>query len=149
MREFIAEALNEAVKEQDKRQACTLRLINTAIKDRDMAVRGTGKDKIGDDEVLAMLKTMITQREESSRQYEQAGRLDLAKQEREEMEIIRSLMPTQLPEEEVRKAVKDVVADIGANSLRDMGKCINALKQRYPGQMDFCRASGVVKELLQ
>ncbi|MEP0519959.1 MAG: GatB/YqeY domain-containing protein [Hyphomicrobiales bacterium] len=149
MREFIAEALNEAVKEQDKRQACTLRLINTAIKDRDMAVRGTGKEKISDDEVLAMLKTMISQREDSSRQYEQAGRLDLAKQEREEMEIIRSLMPTQLPEEEVRKAVKDVVADIGANSLRDMGKCINALKQRYPGQMDFCRASGVVKELLQ
>lgn len=149
MREFIAEALNEAVKEQDKRQACTLRLINTAIKDRDMALRGTGKEKIGDDEVLAMLNTMITQREDSSLQYEQAGRLDLAKQEREEMDIIRSLMPTQLPEEEVRKAVKDVVADIGANSLRDMGKCINALKQRYPGQMDFCRASGVVKELLQ
>lgn len=149
MREFIAEALNEAVKEQDKRQACTLRLINTAIKDRDMALRGTGKEKIGDDEVLNMLKTMISQREDSSRQYEQAGRLDLAKQEREEMEIIRSLMPTQLPEDEIRKAVKDVVADIGANSLRDMGKCINALKQRYPGQMDFCRASGVVKELLQ
>lgn len=149
MREFIAEALNEAVKEQDKRQACTLRLINTAIKDRDMALRGTGKEKIGDDEVLHMLKTMISQREDSSRQYEQAGRLDLAKQEREEMDIIRSLMPTQLPEDEIRKAVKDVVADIGANSLRDMGKCINALKQRYPGQMDFCRASGVVKELLQ
>lgn len=149
MREFIAEALNEAVKEQDKRQACTLRLINTAIKDRDMALRGTGKEKIGDDEVLHMLKTMISQREDSSSQYEQAGRLDLAKQEREEMEIIRSLMPTQLPEDEIRKAVKDVVADIGANSLRDMGKCINALKQRYPGQMDFCRASGVVKELLQ
>lgn len=149
MREFIAEALNEAVKTQDKRQACTLRLINTAIKDRDMALRGTGKEKIGDDEVLAMLNTMITQRVESSQQYEQAGRLDLAKQEREEMEIIRTLMPTQLPEDEVRKAVKDVVADIGANSLRDMGKCINALKQRYPGQMDFCRASGVVKELLQ
>lgn len=149
MREFIAEALNEAVKIQDKRQACTLRLINTAIKDRDMALRGTGKEKIGDDEVLAMLNTMITQRVESSQQYEQAGRLDLAKQEREEMEIIRTLMPTQLPEDEVRKAVKDVVADIGANSLRDMGKCINALKERYPGQMDFCRASGVVKELLQ
>lgn len=149
MREQIAEALNEAVKVQDKKQVCTLRLINAAIKDRDIALRGTGKDKVSDDEVLGLLVKMITQREESSRQYENAGRLDLAERERKEMEIIRSFLPTQLPAEEVRKAVKDVVADIGANSLRDMGKCINTLKKRYPGQMDFCQASGVVKELLQ
>tara|TARA_R110002124_G_scaffold88023_1_gene226202 strand:- start:2677 stop:3126 length:450 start_codon:yes stop_codon:yes gene_type:complete len=149
MREQIAEALNEAVKARDKKQVCTLRLINAAIKDRDIALRGTGKDKVSDEEVLNLLGKMIKQREDSSRQYENAGRLDLAEQERKEMEIIRTLLPAQLPDEEVRKAVKDVVSDIGANSLRDMGKCINTLKKRYPGQMDFCHASGVVKELLR
>lgn len=149
MREQIAEALNEAVKARDKKQVCTLRLINAAIKDRDIALRGTGKDKVSDEEVLSLLGKMIKQREDSSRQYEKAGRLDLAEQERKEMEIIRSFLPAQLPDEEVRKAVKDVVSDIGANSLRDMGKCIKTLKKRYPGQMDFCRASGVVKELLR
>ena len=147
MREQIAEALNEAVKARDKKQVCTLRLINAAIKDRDIALRGTGKDKVSDEEVLNLLGKMIKQREDSSRQYENAGRLDLAEQERKEMEIIRTLLPAQLPD--VRKAVKDVVSDIGANSLRDMGKCINTLKKRYPGQMDFCHASGVVKELLR
>lgn len=149
MREQIAEALNEAVKARDKKQVCTLRLINAAIKDRDIALRGTGKDKVSDEEVLSLLGKMIKQREDSSRQYEKAGRLDLAEQERKEMEIIRSFLPAQLPDEEVRKAVKDVVSDIGANGLRDMGKCIKTLKKRYPGQMDFCRASGVVKELLR
>ncbi len=148
MRERLSEALNNAIKAQDKRCSCTLRLINAAIKDRDISARGSGKEKVSDDEVLAIMAKMIKQREESSKMYDGAGRPELAAQEREEIDIIRAFLPAQLPEEEVRQVVRDVVEDLGANSLRDMGKCINTLKKRYPGKMDFSKASGVVKEYL-
>lgn len=148
LRESINEALRSAMKAQDRRRTSTLRLISAAIKDRDIAARTAGKDEPGDDEIRQILAKMVKQREESTVVYAEAGRTELAEQEREEMEIIKSFLPRQLSDEEVRCACETVVRDVGANGLRDMGKTMTALKQRYPGQMDFGRASCVVKEML-
>ncbi|MEM1317079.1 MAG: GatB/YqeY domain-containing protein [Pseudomonadota bacterium] len=148
MRNELNDGMKAAMKAGDKRKLCTLRLINAAIKDRDISNRGSGKERVGDDEILQILGKMIKQREESARIYEESNRLELAAQEREEMEIIREYMPQQMCEEEVRAACKTVVEDVQGESLRDMGKCMNALKARYPGQLDVGQASKVVKELL-
>ena len=148
MRDILAEQLKTALKAADKRRISTIRLIQAAIKDRDIANRGTGKDLVNDEEILAILSKMVKQREESARIYEEGNRLDLAEQEREEIAIIRSFLPKQLDEAQVRQLCAKVVEDVGADGLRDMGKCMNVLKERYPGQMDFAKASGLVKELL-
>ncbi|MDQ0314084.1 GatB/YqeY domain-containing protein [Amorphus orientalis] len=149
MRDEINKALKCAVNDQDKRRACTLRLIQAAIKDRDQAARDRGEEGIGDREVFDLLLKMIEQRRESVSNFEASGRIDLAEQEREEIAIIRSLLPAQLDEIAMRSACAEVVEDIGANGLRDVGRTMTALKQRYPGQMDFGRASCVVKDLLR
>ena len=149
MRDKIAEALTAAIKAHDKRRVSTLRLILAAIKDRDIAHRGAGKDPVTDDEVSAILAKMIKQREESAKLYEEGNRLELAEGERAEIEIIRDFLPAQLCEADVKKAIQDVVSEVGAEGLRDMGKCMNVLKERYPGKMDFAKASGLVKELLK
>ena len=149
MRDQIAEALTAAIKAHDKRRVSTLRLILAAIKDRDIAHRGAGKDPVTDDEVSAILAKMIKQREESAKLYEEGNRLELAEGERAEIEIIRDFLPAQLCEADVKKAIQDVVSEVGAEGLRDMGKCMNALKQKYAGQMDFTKASSLVKEILQ
>lgn len=149
MRETIAGALNTAIKAQDKRRVPTLRLIMAAIKDRDILNRGTGKDPATNDEISSILAKMIKQREESAKLYEEGKRLELADQERAEIAIIRDFMPKQLTESEVRQVAQDVIDEIGAAGLRDMGKAMNMLKDRYAGQMDFSRASSIVKELLQ
>jgi uncharacterized protein YqeY len=149
MRDLIAQALKTAIKAQDKRRTSTLRLISAAIQDRDIANRGAGKDPVGDDEILQILTKMVRQREESAAAFEQGNRLELAEQEREEIEIIREFLPRQLCEDDVRRACSDVVAEMGADGLRDMGRCMNALKEKYPGKMDFGKASGIVKTLLQ
>lgn len=149
MRDKIAEALTAAIKAHDKRRVSTLRLILAAIKDRDIAHRGAGKDPVTDDEVSAILAKMIKQREESAKLYEEGNRLELAEGERAEIEIIRDFLPAQLCEADVKKAIQDVVSEVGAEGLRDMGKCMNALKQKYAGQMDFTKASSLVKEILQ
>ena len=148
MRDRINAALKEATKAQDKRRMSTLRLINAAIKDRDIAARGAGKDGVSDEDVLQILSKMIKQREESAATYEQAGRLDLASQEREEIEIISGFLPRRMNDSEMESACRRVVTEIGAAGLRDMGKCMNTLKERYPGQLDFGKASKVVKEIL-
>lgn len=148
MRDRINTALKEATKAQQKRRMSTLRLINAAIKDRDIAARGAGKDGVSDEDVLQILAKMIKQREESAATYEQAGRLDLCEQEREEIEIISGFMPHRMDDGEMESACRRVVSDIGAAGLRDMGKCMNTLKERYPGQIDFGRASKVVKDIL-
>lgn len=148
LREQINEALTAAMKAQDKRRVATLRLINAAIKDRDIAARGDGGDGLSDDDIRQLLAKMVKQREESMQIYAEAGRPELAEQEREEMEIIRSFMPRQLSEDEVRSACEEVVREIGASGLRDMGRTMATLKERYPGQMDFGRASCVVKGML-
>lgn len=149
MRDEINKALKTAVSAGDKRRACTLRLIQTAIKDRDQAARERGEEGIGDREIYDLLLKMIHQRRESVANFEASGRLDLSEQEREEIGIIRSLLPAQLDDTAMRSACAEVVEDIGAAGLRDVGRTMTALKKRYPGQMDFGRASCVVKDLLR
>jgi len=149
MRETIARALNESAKSKDKLRLATIRLMQAAIKDRDIALRGAGKDPASEEEILQILAKMIKQREESARLYREGKREDLASQELAEIEIIRSFMPRQLGEEDMRRACAEVVRDVGADGLRDMGKCMNALKEKFPGQMDFGKASGIVKDILR
>lgn len=149
LRQEISQAIITAMKAQDKRRVSTLRLIMAALKDRDIANRTAGKDPVGNEELLTILAKMIKQREESARIYEEGNRLELAEGEREEIVIIRDYLPQQLDEAEVRAACAQVIAEIGAEGLRDMGKCMAVLKERYAGQMDFSMASAIVKELLQ
>jgi uncharacterized protein len=148
MRERIYAALKEATLAQDRRRTSTLRLINAAIKDRDIAARGAGKDPVSDDDVAEILMKMIKQRLESAKLYEEGNRLDLSAQEREEIDIIRGFLPEQLNEDQVRSVCAEAVKATGAHGLRDMGRCMQALKSRYAGRMDFGKASTVVKGLL-
>ncbi|MGK9050763.1 GatB/YqeY domain-containing protein [Neorhizobium petrolearium] len=149
MRDKLSEALKEAMRAKDSRRLSTVRLIQTAIKDRDIANRGAGKDAVSDDDILQILQKMVKQREESAKIYEDAGRGELAAQEREEIEVIKGFMPEQLSDEKARALIQAAVAESGAQGLRDMGKVMAVLKEKYPGQMDFAKASGVVKELLK
>ncbi|MCF1502573.1 MULTISPECIES: GatB/YqeY domain-containing protein [Afifella] len=148
IRDQISEGLKEAMKKQDRVRMTTLRLINAAIKDRDIEARTKGKDGVSNDEIMSILTKMIRQREESSKIYEENARLDLAEQERKEIEVIRSFLPRQMDDDELKSACRDVVGDVGAQGLRDMGKCMGTLKERYSGRMDFARASSVVKDIL-
>lgn len=148
MRDEINDSLKQAIKAQDKRRVGTLRLINAAIKDRDIAARSNGRDKVSDADILEILAKMVKQRQESAVTYEDAGRPELAAQEREEITIIQDFLPKQMDEEATAAAVKEVVDEIGATSLKDMGRTMAALKERYPGEMDFRKANQVVKELL-
>lgn len=149
MRETLAGALKEALKSQDKRRTSTLRLIQAAIQDRDIANRGAGKDPVSSDEIMQILAKMVKQREESAKAFEDGGRPELATQERDEITIIRGFLPAQMDEATVKQACRQAIADVGAEGLRDMGRTMAALKERYPGKMDFSKASGVVKDLLQ
>jgi uncharacterized protein YqeY len=149
LRTRITDALKQAMKDKDAARLSTLRLINAAIKDKDIAARATGNDEgVPDSEVLAILGKMVKQRMESARAYEEGGRLDLAERERSEIETIEEYLPRQLSEDETNAAVKAAIAEIGAESIRDMGKVIGALKGRYTGQMDFGRVGPMVKDLL-
>jgi len=148
MRETITAALKTATKAQDKRRISTLRLISAAIKDRDIAARTAGKPQATDAELLELFAKMIKQREESEKIYADAGRAELAKQEAEEIAIIREFLPKQLSEKEMEKAIADAIAKTGASSVKDMGKVMAELKSHYAGQMDFGKASALVKELL-
>jgi uncharacterized protein YqeY len=149
MREKFAETLKQALKSNDKRRISTVRLIQTAINDRDIANRGAGRDPVSEEEIALILVKMIKQRQESARLYEEGNRLELAEQEREEIGIIRDFLPRQLEEEAVKRACAEVISEVGADGLRDMGRCMNALREKYPGRMDFGKASGIVKGLLQ
>ncbi|HMN87107.1 MAG TPA: GatB/YqeY domain-containing protein [Bauldia sp.] len=148
MREQINAALKQAMLDKDKRRISTLRLMNAAIKDRDIAVRSAGRDPVSDDELLEILAKMIKQRLESARLFEEGNRLDLAEQEREELAIITSFLPKQLDEDEMRSVCAEAVKTTGAHGLRDMGRCMQALKERYAGRMDFGKASQIVKQHL-
>lgn len=153
MRQEIRDQINAALKAaQDngnKRRCATLRLVQTAVNDRDIAARETGKDGVQEQEVIEILQKMVSQRETSAIEFENSGQLDLAQQERVEQEIIREFLPSQLSENEMREICVQTVADIGAQGLRDIGRCMGELKDRYPGQMDFVQASCVMKELLR
>ncbi|MBI1210718.1 MAG: GatB/YqeY domain-containing protein [Alphaproteobacteria bacterium] len=148
MRDQFNTALKEAMKAGDKRRVGTLRLINAALKDRDIEARGAGRERATDDEILQLLQKMIKQRNESIETYEKAGRDDLATQEREEKEIIEAYLPQQMSANEVRAAAMAAVRAVGAASIKDMGKVMTELKANYAGRMDFSKANAVVKELL-
>ncbi len=148
MRDNLNESLKTAIKAQDKRRVGTLRLIMAAIKDRDIAARSSGRDAVSDADILEILAKMVKQRQESAVTYEEAGRPELATQEREEIVIIQDFLPKQMNDEEVASAVKAVVEEINAESLKDMGRTMGELKERYPGKMDFRKANRIVKELL-
>ncbi len=148
MRDAISTALTAAQKALAKRRVTTLRLIMAAIGDRDIALRGKGKDKADDEEVLDILTKMIKQRHESSKMYREGKRPELEAQELEEIEIIQEFMPTQLSDDEAKAAVEAAIAETGAESLRDMGKVMGILKSKYRGQMDMGKASGVIKAAL-
>jgi uncharacterized protein YqeY len=141
-------ALKQAMLAQDKRRMSTLRLINAAIKDRDIAARSAGKDPVSDEGITELLMKMIKQRLESARLYEEGHRLDLADQEREEIAIIQEFLPAQLGEAEMKSVCAEAIKATGAHGLRDMGKCMQALKARYAGRMDFGKASSLVKGML-
>ena len=149
MRDEINEALKTAQKARDAHAVSTIRLINTAIKDRDIAQRGKGCAPVGDEQIREILGRMIKQRRESAKLYEEGNRLGLAEQERREIEIIQGFLPVQMADEGVKAACAQVIEESGAQGLRDMGKCMGVLKKRYAGQMDFGMASGEVKRLLQ
>jgi len=148
MRETITAALKAATKAQDKRRISTLRLIAAAIKDRDIAARGAGKGEATEAELLELFAKMIKQREESEKIYTQAGRAELAKQESEEIDIIREFLPVQLSDAALQKAIAGSIAEAGASSVKDMGKVMAVLKARYAGQMNFAKASALVKAKL-
>ena len=148
MRETINEALKTAMKAQDRLRVSTLRMVQAAIKDRDIANRGAGKEAASNDEVAQLLAKLVKQREDSAHAYDDGGRPELAAQERAEIDIIRGFMPKQLGEAEIEAAAREAIAATGAASARDMGKVMAALREKYAGQMDFGRASGLVKKLL-
>ena len=149
MRTRIGDALKDAMKSKDAARLSTLRLINAAIKDKDVALRGEAEGNgVGDDEVLGILGKMVKQRQESARAYEEGGRLELAEKEREEIAVIEDYLPRQLSEEEVAKAVDDAIAATGADSIRDMGRVMGVLKSKHTGQMDFGAVGPRVRERL-
>lgn len=149
MRDRIQNSLKEAMRAKDAARLSTLRLISAAIKDREIAARGDGTDgNLSDEDVMSILAKMIRQRQESATTYEQAGRLELAEKEREEVAVIEEFLPRQLDEDEVAAAVRETVAAIGAESIRDMGRVMAALKEKYAGQMDFAKAGAAVKAIL-
>ncbi len=150
IRSKIDEALKTAMKARDdKTRITTLRLINAAIKDRDIAARGEDRnDGVGEDEVLALLTKMVKQREDSADAYEKGCRPELAEQERAEILVIKEFLPRQLSEEEIAAAVEDIIKEQDAQGLKDMGRCMGVLKERFPGALDVGKAGAQMKKAL-
>lgn len=145
----ISDALKTAMKEKAADRLSTLRLINAAIKDREIALRGEGGEGgLGEAEVLAILGKMVKQRQESARAYEEGGRVELAEKERAEIAVIEEYLPRQLDEREIAAAIDAAIAETGASSIRDMGRVMGALKARHTGQMDFGAVGPMVKARL-
>ena len=147
LRELVSTQMKEAMKGGDKTRVGALRLVIAALKDREIEARGAGKIVSRADE-LALLTKMVKSRQESLAIYQQAKRADLAAQESAEIAVISEFLPKQMDEDQVKAAAKAAIAETSAASLRDMGRVVNALKERYPGQMDFAKASAIVKALL-
>ncbi|MBV2358254.1 GatB/YqeY domain-containing protein [Thalassococcus sp. CAU 1522] len=149
LRTRVNEAVKQAMKDKAPERLSTLRLINAAIKDRDIAVRADGNETgVDEAEVLSILGKMVKQRRESARTYEEGGRLDLAERELAEIEVIEEFLPKALSDDEVQKAVDAAVTEVGADSIRDMGRVMGALKTKYAGQMDFGAVGKLVKDRL-
>ena len=148
-RERLTDALKASMKEKNERSVSTLRLILAALKDRDIAARTKGnKEGLSDDEILGLLQSMIKQRRESIQLYEKGGRMELAQQEAEEIAVIEEFLPEQMSGEEMAAVISGIIGEVEAESLKEMGKVMTALKDQYPGQMDFAKASAMVKERL-
>ena len=149
MRARFTEALKEAMRSRDETAVSTIRLIIAAIKDRDIAARSSGNmDGIDDSQILDLLKKMTKQREESIALYEQGGRLDLVEQERSEIAVINRFLPEQMGDRETEEAVAAVIGEIAAAGIKDMGRVMAELRSRYPGRMDFGKASAAAKRQL-
>ncbi|WP_372884922.1 GatB/YqeY domain-containing protein [Shimia sp.] len=149
LRDEINSSLKQAMRDRAAQRLSTLRLIMAAIKDRDIAARGEGAEEgVSDDEILTILAKMVKQRQESARSYEEGGRLDLAERELTEITVIEEFLPRQLKQSEVLAAIDAAIDEIGASSIRDMGKIMGALKSRYTGQMDFGKVGPLVKDRL-
>ena len=147
MREKITQDLKQAMKAGERAKVDALRLINAALKDKDIEARGAGKS-LSEDDILALLQKMIKSRQESVEIYEKANRNELADKEKVEIGVISAYLPQQLTEAEVAEAVKTAIADVGASSIKDMGKVVAALKGKFTGRMDFAKASLAVKAAL-
>ncbi|MFN3954465.1 MAG: GatB/YqeY domain-containing protein [Pararhodobacter sp.] len=149
LRTRISTDLKEAMKAKDALRLSTLRLISAAIKDRDIALRGEGEDReLLDAEIMAILTRMVKQRQDSMRAYEEGGRLELVEREQAEIAVIEDYLPRQLDAAEIEAAIEAEVAALGATSIRDMGRVMNALKARHAGQMDFGAVGPMVKARL-
>ena len=150
LREQFNEQMKEAMKAKDQRRLSTVRMILAGVKDRDIAARTeNSREGISDDEILSLLSKMIKQREDSMTAFVVGNRPELADAERAEIEVIREFMPRQMSAEDAKAAISEIVKETGATSMKDMGKIMAALKERHAGQMDFGKASGIVKELLK
>jgi len=149
LRERLQLAMKDAMRAKEAERLSTLRLINAAIKDREIAQRGDGADNsVSDSDITAILSKMVKQRQESARVYEEGGRLELAEKELQEIQVIEEYLPRQLGSDEVEAAIKAAIADAGATGIRDMGKVMAVLKGKYTGQMDFGSVGPQVKDLL-
>ncbi|MES2751095.1 MAG: GatB/YqeY domain-containing protein [Pseudomonadota bacterium] len=148
LRDDINNAVKDAMRAKDERKLSTLRMVNSTLKNSDIEARGHGKPPLSDEDILGVLQKMIKQRQESVELYDKGGRAELANQEREEIAIITGYLPKQMSEDEVKTAISAAIADTGAAGMKDMGKVIAALKAKYAGQMDFGKASGLVKAAL-
>jgi uncharacterized protein len=148
LRDDINSAVKEAMKAKEERKLSTLRMVNSTIKNADIEARGQGKPPLSDEALLSVLQKMIKQRQEAVELYDKGGRAELAAGEREEIAIISAYLPKQMSEDDVKSAISAVIAETGASGIKDMGKVIGALKAKYAGQMDFAKASGLVKAAL-
>jgi hypothetical protein len=148
LRDDINKALTEAMKAKNERAVSTLRMVNSSLKNADIEARGAGKPALGDAETLALLQKMIKQRQESVEMYKKGNRADLVKQEEDEIAIISAYLPKQMSESEMTAAIDAAIKDTGAAGMKDMGKVIGALRGKYAGQMDFGKASALVKAKL-
>tara|TARA_B100000963_G_scaffold336018_1_gene330692 strand:- start:224 stop:676 length:453 start_codon:yes stop_codon:yes gene_type:complete len=150
MRSLLDKNLKEAIKSQEKQRLATLRLINAAIKDRDIAVRSEeNTEGVSDAEIILILSNMVKQRKQSIVQYEEGGRIELAERERQEIKIIEEFLPNQLNEQEIREEVSKIIESKDQLSIKDMGKIMGELKTKFSGRMDFGNASEIVKALLK
>jgi uncharacterized protein YqeY len=148
LRDDINNALKDAMKAREERRVSTLRLVNSAIKNADIEARGAGKGPLGDDELLSLFQKMIKQREDSIALYEKGGRPELAAQEKAEIDIIAGYLPKQMSDVEAGSVIAGIVHEINAQTMKDMGRVMAALKERYAGKLDFTKASAAVKKML-
>ena len=148
LRDDINNAVKEAMKAKNERAVSTLRMVNSTLKNADIEARGQGKPALSDEDALGVLQKMIKQRHESVELYEKGGRPELAAQEREEITIISKYLPQQMTDQEIHDTIGALLKETGATAMKDMGKVMAALKERYAGKLDFAKASGAVKKIL-